>query len=406
MTPPTRLGLIASILCLYLIAGCRGNPDASSSGDWRGESTSSGDTTFVHTQSGSVLGDLGTVPRESLEVVYPGEGVLQSTVMATAGNRLLIGEGTQIVVVEPSGSIDTLGREGDGPGEFRRIIGLRSNGDTIEALDANANRLTSFPSGGAPTSASVGAPGQYSEIRPSGLARCRGATMVTWKSGFVARDRPPDTVAVVWWKPGVPPTPWLRVPDMSWTATGNMFGPRAPYGTRALIASDGACRVAIGDAVSYTVQVHDAATGAVTLLSADEVKVPVTAEARTIPERWRGEFAVNAIPGLLDLIGVQEFSDSRNKLDALHVDAHARPWVRVVDSTHRYHPWVMARVADARPPTYRWDVFGTDGRRLAIVRLSSDFTPKTWGGRWVYGIAEDEDGSLVVGRLPVPKALQ
>ena len=406
MTPCVPWSRLACALVLLLALSCRDAGNAGRPDNWRGTSTTSGDTLKVHTVAGAVLGDLGTIPSESLEIVYAGEGVLQSTVLAAADDMLLIGEGTQIVVVEPSGSIDTLGREGDGPGEFRRIIGLRSNGDTIEALDANANRLTRFPSGGAPTSASADAPGQYSEIRPSGLARCRGATMVTWKSGFVARDRPPDTVAVVWWEPGVPPTPWLRVPDMSWTATGNMFGPRAPYGTRALIASDGACRVAIGDAVSYTVQVHDAATGAVTLLSADEVKVPVTAEARTIPERWRGEFAANAIPGVLDLIGVQEFSDSRNQLDALHVDAHARPWVRVVDSTHRYHPWVMARVADARPPTYRWDVFGTDGRRLAIVHLPSNFTPKAWGGRWVYGIAEDEDGALVVGRLPMPKALQ
>jgi hypothetical protein len=78
----------------------------------------------------------------------------------------------------------------------------------------------------------------------------------------------------------------------------------------------------------------------------------------------------------------------------------------VVDSTYRYHPWVVDRVAEARPATYRWDVFGTDGRRLATVHLPSNFTPKAWGGRWMYGIAEDEDGALVVGRLPVPEELQ
>lgn len=34
-----------------------------------------------------------------------------------------------------------------------------------------------------------------------------------------------------------------------------------------------------------------------------------------------------------------------------------------------------------------------------------NFSPKAWSGQWVYGIAEQEDGALVVGRLPVPAEL-
>lgn len=404
MTAPTRLGLIASILGLYLIAGCRGNPDAS--GDWRGERTASGDTTFVHTQSGSLLGDLGTIPRESLEVVYAGEGVLQSTVVATAGNRLLIGEGTQIVVVESSGGIDTLGREGDGPGEFRRIIGLRNSGDTIEAIDQNANRFTRFTPTGAPTVVTLDAPAEYAALRAAPLSKCKGAMLETWTSGFARRGGPPDSVATAWWTAGSPPTPWLVVESISWTASGNMFAPRSPFGIRVLIASDGGCRVAFGDAASYVVRLHDAATGAVTIVSAKEADVPVTAEMQTIPERWQGEFEASLLPAMLDLMGAQEYGAVRSKVEVLQMDTQGRVWVQVVDSTYQYHPWVLSRVMEARPHIYRWDVFGTDGKRLAVVHLPSNFTPKAWGGQWVYGIAEDEDGALVVGRLPVPEALQ
>lgn len=407
--PSTYVGLIGSTLSLCVLAGCRDSGSLASSSTWQGDITQSGDTTFVHTTSGSILGDLGTIPSESLEVVYAGEGVLQSTVVTTAGERLLVGEGTQIVVIDSPDEIDTLGREGDGPGEFRRIIGLRANGDTVVALDASSSRLTSIPRGGAPASVTVEAPDGFSGLRYTGMAHCQSRTLITWNPRIVGpkgMDRTPDTVAVAWWKPGPPTTPWLRAPDLAWIFTGNMFGPRNPFGTRALIASDGGCRVAIGDAVFYTVQLHDGATDSLIIISADAADVPVTADARTIPEQWRGEFDSSFLPAMLNLFGAQEFSDTRNKVQAIHMDGQARLWVQVVDSTYMFHPTVMYQVAEARPSTYRWDVFGTDGKRLAIVHLPSNFTPRAWAGRWVYGIAEDEDGALVVGRLPVPGALK
>ncbi len=394
------------VLLFLLLAGCRDSAGTFGSGSWQGDITTSGDTTFVHTESGSVLGDLGSISADSLEVVYAGEGVLQSTVLAAAGERLLIGEGTQLVVVDGAGAFDSIGREGEGPGEFRRILDARFLGDTIEALDQNANRLTRIPPGGPLTLLTVEAPAGFAGLRAARLSSCRGATSIVWARGFVASNGLPDTVAVVWWTPGAPPTAWWLVTDLTWVSTGRVFGPRYPFGPHALIASDGDCRVASSDGVAYSIAVRTSGADTVQVISADEPDVAVGADAKTIPGRWRGEWPASSLPTVLGVIEAQDFGTTRNQLDELQFDDRDRLWVRVVDSTYQYHPWVLARVAEARPATYRWDVIGADGRRLALVHLPSAFNPKAWSGRWVYGIFEDADGVMVVGRLPLPGALR
>ncbi len=392
-------------MVLCLVVGCRDSAGNGTSDTWQGSITTSGDTTFVHTQSGSVLGDLGTIPSESLEVVYAGEGVLRSTAVATAGDKLLIGERTQIVEIGAPGEVETLGRKGDGPGEFRRILGVHARGDTVEALDFNASRLTRFGPDHVPITTTLEAPTGYDEAMASSLASCDGNILALWRAGYRLPGGPPDTVAIVWWRPNTKPVPWLLVEDVAWTAT-QPSGTRRPYGVRALVASDGGCQVATSDGVTFAAQIRNASNGAMSIITVDEAAVPVTADAKTIPEKWQGEFPSGPFPPLIDLVEGQDYGDTRDQVEELQFDAGGRLWMRVVDSTYKYHPFVMGRVAEARPATYRWDVFGTDGRRLATVHLPSNFTPKAWSVRWVYGIAEDDDGALVVGRLPVLEELQ
>lgn len=392
------------------VLGCARGDTYTAGSNWRGTTETSGDTLKVHTLSGSILGDLGTVSAESLEIIYSGEGVQRSTVVAAAGVRLLIGEGTQIVVIHRDGSADTIGRRGDGPGEFRRIIGLRGNGDTVEALDGRTTRFTRIRSGGDPTTETVEAPEGYpSYLYASRLSACQGKMLLTWTKLATGR-RNPDTVAVTWWSAETRSGPWLMIESESMTslktAAGVMYATRFPFGPQAMIASDGACWVAAADGVSYKILLKDAAADSVRIIEVDEVAPPVTSDARTIPEQWRGQWPAVDLSTTLDLMDVQEYGDRRNKLEALHIDAEGRLWARVVDTTYRFHPWVTDQVAEARPVSYRWDVFGTDGKRLAILNLPNNFSPKAWSGRWVYGIAEGEDGALVVGRLPIPKELE
>jgi hypothetical protein len=372
---------------------------------WQGVRTVSGDTVEMRTGSGSVLGDLGVIPVESMDVTYAGEGLGRSTAISTAGTRLVVGEGTQIVVIDSAGGVDTIGRTGDGPGEFRRIVSVLALGDTIAVLDANANRLTRVSSTGSYTITTVQGPPGYGALRAPSLAACQNATLVLWARGMVIKGGPPDSVAAVWSRVGTPSKPWLLVQDISWT-TGNIPGPRFPFGARALIASDGKCRVAYADGVTYAVQVRNAQDNSVSIYSIDETAPPVTAEERTVPEQWRNAWPAAFMPAMLGLITTQEYGDRRNKLEDIQFDAGGRLWLRVVDSTYQYHPFVMTRVAEARPNAYRWDVLDTDGRRLATLHLPSNFAPKAWAGRWVYGISEDESGAFVVGRLPVPRGLR
>jgi|WetSurMetagenome_2_1015567.scaffolds.fasta_scaffold02767_6 hypothetical protein len=387
-----------------LAVGCAREDSSPAGGAWRGTTETSGDTLKVHTVSGFVRGELGALPAESLEIVYAGEGVLRSTAVAMAGERLLIGERTQIVEIGAPGEMDTLGRKGDGPREFRQIRGLAGRGDSILVLDANANRLTLLVGGRVRTTTTVSAPDGYEGMLSSTLGRCKEGVLVLWGRGKVARGGPPDTVAVVWWVPGAAPHPWEMVEDISWTE-GEVPGTRRPFGPRALIANDGGCRVATSDGVGYSIRVRDAASNTVTLISVNEAAPPVTDDSKTIPDQWRGELPGPFLSPMLSLLEAQEYGATRNQIEELRFDALGRIWARVVDSTYQYHPFIMARVPEARPPTYRWDVFGTDGKRLAVVHLPSNFSPKAWAGRWVYGITEQEDGTLVVGRLPVPSGL-
>lgn len=392
-------------LMFLLTLGCADATAGGLSTAWRGERSIVGDSTLVRTHAGTLQGDLGTISGASIEPVYAGDGIQRSTILDYTESGLWIGESSQLVVISIAGLVDTIGRRGDGPGEFRLVRGLRVRGDTIIVLDANANRLTRLTPTEAPSPATVEAPAGYADLRAADLGTCRGTLLVVWGRGMVARGGPPDTVAAVWWKPGALPEPWLFLEDVSWTETA-VPGTRRPFGPRALLANDGGCRVASSDGVAYSVRVSDAATGKITRITVDEAAPAVTDAAKTIPEGWREEFPNALLSPLLDLMQAQEYGTTRNQVEDLQFDDGGRLWVRVVDSTYKYHPFVMARVEAARPPAYRWDVFDKEGRRLAVVRLPSNFSPKAWGGQWVYGIAENEDGALVVGRLPIPKELE
>ncbi|MEX2531055.1 MAG: hypothetical protein WD960_09815 [Gemmatimonadota bacterium] len=56
-----------------------------------------------------------------------------------------LGSGPEIRVFYRDGNLsETLGREGEGPGEFTRLSAAWARGDTVEALDVRQARVTRF----------------------------------------------------------------------------------------------------------------------------------------------------------------------------------------------------------------------------------------------------------------------
>jgi hypothetical protein len=49
----------------------------------------------------------------------------------------------------------------------------------------------------------------------------------------------------------------------------------------------------------------------------------------------------------------------------------------------------------------RWDILNADGLLKAQVRLPTDFSPRQFGGSWLYGVLEDQGGNDTVARVRV-----
>lgn len=106
----------------------------------------------------------------------------------------------EIRVLAPDGSVERrIGREGDGPGEFRSAYAIGVFGDTIWALDGRPNRITLFDRDGEVRStgrveqARVALPTCAGLLRPIGM-RSDGLFPSEMRSIFCTRDDPESDV--------------------------------------------------------------------------------------------------------------------------------------------------------------------------------------------------------------------
>lgn len=123
--------VLSSCVLAFLLAGCRSSDPAPGFGDWTLQQDGLTLTEDVHVSETDAFyfGSLG-----GLDV--------------TADGRMVVADrsANHIKILRPAGTLlDTLGRSGEGPGEFQRLLGVQvARGDSLYAFDTQQSRLTVF----------------------------------------------------------------------------------------------------------------------------------------------------------------------------------------------------------------------------------------------------------------------
>jgi len=145
----------AAVLTVALVvAGCSPpGPETEDEGAWVGTITTEGDITTVVNESGSVWGGTaGLVEEASIGVEVGEDAYMLGNVIGVgvADNRIFVLDAQvhRVRVYDLDGvHVRDLGSEGDGPGEFRRPVGL-AVGQRVFVRDSGIGRITVFDTGG------------------------------------------------------------------------------------------------------------------------------------------------------------------------------------------------------------------------------------------------------------------
>jgi hypothetical protein len=304
-----------------------------------------------------------------------------SIVVASAGTHRLE------VFAADGGHVRSIGREGEGPGEFRSIFFVgRLAGDTIAAWDPLLGRLSVFGPGG--ELVRVANPGPVLDapfprvhgVLPDGrfvVAAGGGGVPVP---GRAARD----TLDWLLLDPaGATAARLGRFPGAEQIAhvdgTGMLLRP-LPFGLSTVAAVHGdALYVASGD--RYEVSVYGMDGAVRTRIRGDRPRLAVT---RRDIEAYRRELVTiggdaAARRRQAELLDAAPYPETMPALTGLEVDAEGNVWVQ-----------------DSQPPgedaPQTWTVFAPDGRLRGTVLLPHGLRVAEIGPGWILALALDADG--------------
>lgn len=282
--------------------------------------------------------------------------------------------------------LHSIGREGDGPGEFRDISHLvYCGGDSITVYDRRTLRASVLTLDG--EFAGSFAPPSLVEhgVWPRVIA-CRpdGATLVVgWgrsppSEAGPRRSRP---IAPVLFLAGVDARPALlgEFPGNEWQvwvdAEGTGWRGAAPFGKRtSIVLGDSSVYVALGDA--HEIVEHDRAGSVLRRIRWSASAVPVTREDRSAFEA-----------ALLDSLPAERLRLTKSLIRRIEYPEHMPSHGEVMIDRSR-HLWVEEyRWRDDDPAS--WLVFGPRGRLLGAVAMPPDLDVRQIGPDFVLGVAKN-----------------
>jgi hypothetical protein len=359
------------------------------------------------------LADPPVLRADTVQTLWRSPALENPSSMIRLHDRLVIADRTKVHVLRVTGELVlTVGRPGEGPGEFRSVSAVGTIDDTILAFDVRLQRLSYHTSNGTFLFTR-----RLQPIPTFGNWRRGGAPLRFFDGGFlyVAEENVhvtrPTRAALVWRAVGSDSSRVIRTwDDVEWQELGGMviahkelFPPRA----LAAVGRDG--RYAHGTGLEYCVDVETVGSEKVTRVCRDWQRVPVTRQVRDpdiagLAERYDFSRQQRAI--FEALIGEQEISDLRPSYDDLMFDDSGRLWVRTVTPEGRdVHPQLAFLVPDLAPAYRYWDVFDADGRLLWTVRLPSRFDPRVTDDEIVYGFCELSSGEIVIAKAELQPAI-
>lgn len=360
-----------------------------------------GDTT-VYTSAGVP----DTVTVDSVTTVWQSDSLDQPTSMVLDGDRLVVGDRTRVHILTLAGGRATkaltVGRQGDGPGEYRFIYAVGTFGpDTVAVYDAAALRLTWLSPGGKLLgSARVTPHGSY--VNP-GLE----PQLVPWRGGFLVGA----TANVTLGAPVVHALVWTDVEADSstvvqtWTTPAfvdlgtHIMGPRMMFGPQSLAALSPGPMLASGDGLAYCVTLTDLTGKAPPRrLCRERPRTPVGDGIRhpDLTVLKKGSIQLRIAESV---VAHEEVPDLLPSYDRLRLGSSGELWVRTMGPEVADQLPIIARARpDLGPKRRFWDVFDThDGRLIHTLSIPASFDPRVVTADRVYGFSKLPTGEIVIG---------
>jgi hypothetical protein len=305
------------------------------------------------------------------------------------GRIVLANSGSaELRVYGPDGRwLRSIGREGDGPGEFRLLRSFQLVApDTLIAFDPSSSRVTVFTAdGGLVSSKGVSAPGEAVQPPDHKLSDGRWLNIMPStevegyqrrRNNFVAWTEGQGTVDTLLSRDGQEYLIYLRHQDGRYLGRGAVV---VPFGGQDLSAI-GPGRVALSDGLSYDVAVVE--------LGGKEMRFRRTLGRRPLPDGAIARFVDNYVSGYQPARQPEvrrHFEQLPNAgltptHSALSFDRAGRLWAE----SYRF-PWdSLSRRT--------WSVFNTTGEWLGDVEFPKALRVFEIGDDYVIGVERDSDG--------------
>lgn len=364
-----RMRLVTCLTCLhFVLVGCESSLQTPGI-----VVTDSAGTLLVEVDSLATV-EAPPVSRERVFTTSENEIELfgVTTARVLEDGRVAVGNSgmQQVLLLSPTGdSVRTIGREGDGPGEFRVITTLhRASDGGFNVYDARLGRLSGFDAEGELVSTErLSPPYAFADLQPLSISP-DGQVLAIYGSlrRLPAEGVQRDTTPLFFFqRPGAYPDTlgrWAMRENLyqreedGWSLTRVGFGRSlASFGTNQLAV--------LADTEVLDVLLLDTSGQLVMRVRGAGASIPTT---ESEGEEWRGDRVAlvrSDLPAELrarsrERQSTAPFRESYPALDALAVDAAGRVWIGAA-----------VRYGERER---RWVVFGTDGTPVASLQLPAN----------------------------------
>jgi hypothetical protein len=407
---------IPALLILSVVIACADGDDTPSAteGDWVTERSISGDTTIVRTIAGNLDSITHTLTLEWRTHESDAEQMNIGSISQMAVGRdgrvfMYDSQRSSLQMIDSAGKfLRSIGRRGEGPGEYRNVRGLTTLPDGRVALwDSQLSRITLFdPDSDARHMWQV-TRRTFSTTEPSLLSDTAGFLYLihpvtprpegqrTGRPGLIRFDSHGTTIDSL-----LPPDSDLVVQQVNATSFGVNVAYDVPYAPRVVWTWSPLGYLVAGRSDRYAIDlIHP--DGRVVRIERDgdpppvEKEVRESATARLTAEivhvspswRWNGP-PVPEIKPFFNTISV-----TQEGRIWVHVN---QPSQRVVFDSPPQPPGTPPRTGWSAPIAH--DFFEADGTFLGRLRAPQGATMRVIRGNHVWGILRDEDGVQSVAR--------